>query len=360
MIKFLDLQTINKAPFERFTKKLTQFQLDGTYIGGDVLAQFEKGFAAFCGKSHFVGMGNGYDALLASLSILNLQPDDEVIVPAHTFIATWLAVTNSGAKLVPVDVCNQTYLAKKSDILNAINKRTKAIIVVDLYGMPYDLLDLRTSIPENIIIINDAAQAHGSKYQQHSVGCHADMTCWSFYPGKTLGAIGDGGGVSTNNADYAQKLRAFANYGSTTKYCHDVKGVNSRLDPIQALFLNEKLKDLAAEVDYRNKLATMYQKGLDQDKYILPMLHSEYTHGQHLYVIRVPNRNEILKKLSQNAIEYGIHYPTPCFLQKSYRLHFQGQSFENSMQISQEVISLPIGSHITTDQIDKIIDTLNS
>lgn len=348
-VEFLNLKKINKGPFDRFKNRIEYFYNSGVYIGGEIVESFERRYADFCDKKYFIGTGNGYDALYAALCILDLQNTDEVIVPAHTFIATWLAVSHTGAKLVPVDVDMCSYQPSIQSIIDAVTANTKVIIVVDLYGQAFNTEILRQQIRDDIIIINDAAQAHGSKYNNNKVGKHSDLSCWSFYPGKTLGALGDAGGVSTDNQDYARRIRQFINYGSTEKYNHLDKGVNSRLDPVQALFLDEKLSDLEKEVNFRNEIADIYDHELLNTDLITPERSKLDLHGFHLYVVRADNRSELLARLDRNNIGYGIHYPRPCFQQPAYIDDLRGGEFPNSVQIANSVVSLPIGSHMTLD-----------
>ena len=357
-IRFLDLRHINARYTAAFNNTLNQFLEDGVYIGGESVANFEKDFAKFNKKKFCVGVGNGYDALFLALKAVEITAGDEVIVPAHTFIATWLAITNLGAKIVAVDVSMETYIAKNELLAAAVTAKTKAIVVVDLYGFPVDVQDLKSRIPENVKVVNDAAQAHGSFYNGFPCGFHSDITCWSFYPGKTLGAIGDAGAVTTDCPEIYDRVRKLSNYGSLIKYEHSSIGYNSRLDGIQAIFLTEKLKYLSEEIDHRNKLANIYRK-LSNEKIKNPTTDERIRHGYHLYVVQCKERQNLIKYLTCNEIEFGVHYPKPIFEQSAYKGIYARNQFPNSVQLSETVISLPIGSHLSEDDCEYVVDKLD-
>ena len=308
-------------------------------------------------KKFCVGVGNGYDALFLALKPIAISVDDEVIVPAHTFIATWLAITNIGAKIVPVDVSLDTYIAKNEVLAAAVTNKTKAIVVVDLYGHAVDVQDLKSRIPESVKVINDAAQAHGSAYKGFPCGFHSDITCWSFYPGKTLGAIGDAGAITTDSPEIYERMRKLGNYGSLSKYEHTSIGYNSRIDAIQAIFLNHKLKYLTAEVEHRNQLAKIYSKITNEN--IINVTKDKFVrHGYHLYVIRCSSSRNLQRYLNENKIEYGIHYPKPIFEQLATK-EFDKSQFPNSVRLAETVISLPIGSHLSKEDCEYVVDILN-
>lgn len=317
----------------------------GWYIGGAETEAFETEWASYCGAAHAVGVANGLDALVLSLRALNIGEGDEVIVPSHTFVATWLAVSAVGAKPVPVEPDPLSYNIDPARILSAITPRTRAIIPVHLYGQPADLdpiLDIAKS--NGLSVIEDAAQAHGARYKGRRIGGHGDIVCWSFYPGKNLGALGDGGGITTNRADLAEKIRMLGNYGSREKYVHELAGTNSRLDPIQAAVLRVKLHHLDAWTAQRRSLAAEYAIALQDSGLILPQEASYAEHVWHLYVVRSPERTRLMKVLADAGIGSQIHYPIPPHMQAAYgSLGYASNDFPIAHEVSSEVFSLPMG-----------------
>ena len=358
MIKFLDLHKLNK-PFEaRFLAKMATFLDKGWYILGDELKQFEESFAKFSNAKYCIGVGNGLDALVlilkANIQLGNLQKGDEVLVPANSYIATVLAVLQ--ADLVPVFVESsiETYTINPNLIEDKITLKTKAILVVHLYGQLAEM-DKINAICEthNLLIFEDAAQAHGLTFN----GNHT--RAFSFYPGKNLGALGDGGAITTNDDTLAEVLFSMRNYGSNKKYHNDYIGVNSRLDELQAAFLNIKLPHLNAENESRKKIAKRYLAEIKNTKIILPTCENFDNHVFHLFVIRTENRDALQNYLYTNGIETVIHYPIPPHKQKALQ-DYNYLSLPITEKIHDEVLSLPISSVLTDEEITHIITTLNT
>jgi dTDP-4-amino-4,6-dideoxygalactose transaminase len=301
------------------------------------------------------------DALILSLRALDVGPGDEVIVPSNTFIATWLAVSAVGATPVPIEPQPSTYNIDVNLIPNALTSKTKVIIPVHLYGQPADLDPiLSLASKEGIFIVEDAAQAHGALYKNKRIGSHGDIVCWSFYPGKNLGALGDGGAITTNNSKLAKKISVLRNYGSSIKYVNKVKGVNSRLDPIQAAVLRVKLKHLEAWTQRRRNVANFYSRALDNSSLILPYVPKWADPAWHLYVIRSSNRDELQQYLEEAGIGSLIHYPIPPHMQEAYAdLGMLPEDLPFARQIANEILSIPIGPHLDGKQITFISDTIS-
>lgn len=360
LIPFLDL----KSPHVELRNQLeTAFErvLDsGWYIQGNEVKLFEKEFAEYCQADHCVGVGNGLDALHLILRAYEIGIGDEVIVPSNTYIATWLAASYAGAVPVPVEPDVRTYNIDPARIEAAITHRTKAIIVVHLYGQPADM-DAINSIAKkyNLKVIEDAAQAHGARYKGKRVGTLGDAAGFSFYPGKNLGAIGDGGAVTTNDAVLAEKIRILGNYGSSIKYHNEVKGYNSRLDELQAAFLREKLKKLDEWNDRRKVIADKYVSQLGGCNCVLPFVPEWADPVWHLYVIRSAQRESLQAHLQQHGIGTMIHYPIPPHLQKAYvELGYKEGDFPIAEIVHKEVLSLPIGPHMNGAETS-VIENIN-
>jgi len=332
----------------------------GFYILGHEVEAFEEEYAEFCDARWCVGVGNGLDAIELALRATGISPGDEVIVPTNTYIASWLAITRCGATPVPVEPNEKTHNIESDQIEAAISPRTKAILVVHLYGQPVDLNPiLQLGKDYGVRVIEDAAQAHGALYQGKRIGAHSDAVAWSFYPGKNLGALGDGGAVTTNNEDIANQVRILRNYGSKTKYLNELKGTNSRLDPIQAAILRVKLRHLADWNHRRQDTAEKYFVGLEdfQDLLVLPEIISEAESAWHLFVIRVLEREKVQSALAEAGIETVIHYPVPPHKQKAYS-EFSSRSFPVAEKLAAQVLSLPIGPHLRDDQADHVMEHL--
>lgn len=352
--KFLDLKKINEEYHKDFHLALDEVLDSGYYIRGQATEKFEEEFARYCGAKYCVAVGNGLDALTLVLKAWGVGPGDEVIVPSNTFIATWLAVTNVGATIIPVDPNWDTYNIEASSIEEKITKKTKVIIPVHLYGQPVDLdpiIDLAKKY--ELRILEDGAQAHGALYKNKRIGSHGNPVAFSFYPGKNLGALGDAGAIVTNDLILTEKIRAIANYGSREKYVHDYLGINSRMDEIQAAFLTAKLKNLDRDNAIRSGLASLYYHELSSLPIILPKISIDSVSSWHLFVIKVSFRNMFKDFLTKNHIETSIHYPTSPSNQLAYSIN---SVLPNNVtnQSSEGILSLPIGPHLNITQIKDI------
>lgn len=331
----------------------------GQYILGSEVRDFEDEFAKYVSADYCVGVANGLDALRLALSAVGVKRGDEVVVPSHTFIATWMAATECGARLVPVEPETDGFNIDPILVEAAITDRTKAIVVVHLYGQPAQLDQiLEIGRRHKIPVVEDAAQAHGAFYKERRIGSHSDAVAWSFYPSKNLGAFGDAGAVTTNRIDVADRVRVESNYGSKVKYEHDLIGTNSRLDPIQAAVLRVKLGALDNWNYRRREVASTYAEELKD----LPIVLPKWLHGRdsvwHLYVVRVENREFLREVLASEGIETVIHYPIPPHLQLSYRDHYGAISLSRTSTISREVLSLPIGPFLSTAMVGRIVEVL--
>ncbi|MEK9781001.1 MAG: DegT/DnrJ/EryC1/StrS family aminotransferase [Gammaproteobacteria bacterium] len=359
-VPFLDLKATYLQIQDELEEAILNSTRSGQYIGGEVVESFEKNFSNYVSSKYCIGVGNGLDALILSLKILDIGKGDEIIVPANTFIATWLAVSHCGAVPVPVEPDNFTYNIDVKLIESKITKKTKAIIPVHLYGQSADLDEiLKLAKKHNLYVIEDAAQAHGSEYKNKRIGGHGDMVAWSFYPGKNLCAVGDGGAITTNNKDFADKLRRYRNYGSSKRYKHDDLGLNSRLDPVQASVLDVKLKYLDSWNNRRQLIADKYNNDLKGLNLILPFVKEHNKSVWHLYCIRTKKRNGLRSKLNLLGIDTLIHYPTPPHMQRAYKyLSYKEDDFPISKSMSSELISLPIGPSLSDEHLEYIISSI--
>ena len=353
MYSFLGLKTLNSYYQKKFHFALSKILKSGIFILGKELENFEKEFAYYSETKYSIGVGNGLDAIFLTLKAWNIGNNDEVIVPSNTYIATWLAVTHAGAKPVAVEPNIYTYNIDPYKIEKAITKKTKAIIAVHLYGQPADMRPiLKIAKKYKLKVLEDAAQAHGALYRGKKVGSLADAAAFSFYPTKNLGALGDGGAITTNDFKLYNNLKILRNYGSKIKNKHIVAGFNSRLDEIQAAFLRIKLLKLDEENNYKKKLVKIYNKLLKDSKIILPSILKWVEPAWHLFVIRTKNRNKLIKKLNNLKIETSIHYPKTPNKQIAYKK--LKNSFLISENLSREIISLPLGKHLKEKDIKKI------
>jgi dTDP-4-amino-4,6-dideoxygalactose transaminase len=358
-IPFLDL----KAPYVELKSEIDEavarVMNSGCFIGGAEVDQFELEFANYCDAAHAIGVANGLDALHLALLAMDVGPGDEVIVPSNTYIATWLAVSQCGATPVPVEPDPQTFNINPLGIEAAITARTRVILAVHLYGLPADLdpiLEIARS--HNLRVLEDAAQAHGACYKGKRIGGHGDAVAWSFYPGKNLGAMGDGGAVTTKDPELAERIKLLRNYGSRVKYINEVKGFNSRLDPIQAAILRVKLKHLDEWNARRAASALQYQHGLANCGLTLPIVPTWASAVWHLYVVRHSHRDLLQAMLSKVGIGTLIHYPIPPHLQGAYcDLGFSEGAFPIAEGIHKEVLSLPMFPSMSTKQIFAVINT---
>ncbi|MEA2011761.1 MAG: DegT/DnrJ/EryC1/StrS family aminotransferase [Verrucomicrobiota bacterium] len=357
MIQFLDVGATYRELKSELDNAIAKVLNNGWYILGPELEDFEDDFASFTSSKYAIGVGNGLDALSLSLQALNVLPGDEVIVPSNTYIATWLAVSRVGAIPVPVEPCENTFNIDPEKIEEAITDKTKVILPVHLYGQPADM-DKILSIAKThgLNVLEDAAQAHGARYKNKRIGAHGDLVCWSFYPGKNLGAFGDGGAVTTNNPKLAAEIRLLRNYGSSEKYVNERKGSNSRLDPIQATVLKTKLYHLDEWNQRRKDVAAFYSEALKDTSLVLPTVPDWADPVWHLYVIRTPKRDNLQEKLKKEGISTLIHYPIPPHLQSAYKeLKLKKETFPIAEKFADSVLSLPISPHITQEQMKLIV-----
>ena len=357
-IPFLDLKASYLELKNEIDTAVARVLDSGWYILGSEVECFEEEFASFCDTNHAIGVADGLDALHLALRAMDVGPGDEVIVPSNTYIATWLAVSHCGAKPVPVEPDINTYNIDPERIEAAITSRTKVIIPVHLYGQPADLdpiLDIAKR--HDLWVLEDAAQAHGARYKGQRIGEHGDAAAWSFYPGKNLGALGDGGAVTTRHTDLAERIRELRNYGSKIKYVHDIKGYNSRLDPMQAAILRVKLAQLNEWNVRRRCIADTYLAGIDVPSLILPKTPDFSEPVWHLFVVRTTQRDEVQKHLADAGITTLIHYPIPPHRQLAYDLKI---SLPLAEQLASEVLSLPIGPHLKSDDATRVIEVLNT
>jgi dTDP-4-amino-4,6-dideoxygalactose transaminase len=368
MINFLDLKSINNSFEPELSNAIKRVLDSGWYLLGNEVKAFEKEYAQYIGIKHCIGVANGLDALRlilkAYITIGQMKEDDEIIVPANTFIASLLAISDNRLKPVLVEPDINTYNIDPYKIEERITEKTKGIMVVHLYGqnaMHPEIL--RLSEKYKLKIIEDNAQATGAYYKKNRTGSLGHASGHSFYPGKNLGCLGDGGAVTTNNKDLADIIRALANYGSNKKYVNNYKGLNSRLDEIQAAILRVKLKRLDGDNQYRCKIANYYLNNINHPEIILPISNSQHTtdnnHVWHLYVIRHPNRDKLQKHLTENGVQSLIHYPIPPHQQLAYK-DWNNVSFPISEKIHKEVLSIPIYQGIIKNEVVKVCEIINS
>ena len=349
-----ELDKAIREAFERVFKR-------SWYISGEENKSFEKAFSEFCGTDYCVGVGNGLDALMLSLMALEIGDGDEVILPSNTFIATALAITYVGAKPVFVEPDIRTYNIDPTRIENSITRKTKAIIPVHLYGQACDMNPIiEVAQKHNLKIIEDCAQAHGAEFNGKRIGSFGDVAAFSFYPGKNLGALGDGGAVVTNIKDLADKIRILANYGSDYKYHHILKGRNSRLDELQAAFLSEKLHHLDRMNSDRRRIAQLYSEGITNPKIIKPYIIPECIPVWHIFAIRCKERDALEKHLNDRGIMTNKHYPISIHLQECYReLNITKGMLPIAEEISETELSIPMYYGMKDDDIHYVIDSIN-
>ncbi len=356
-VPFLDV----RASYEEIAPELDaathRVIAGGWYLLGEEIAAFEREYAAYVGARYCVGLGNGLDALHLGLRALGVGAGDEVIVPSNTYIATWLAVSYAGATPVPVEPDPQTYNLDPARLEAAITPRTKAILPVHLYGQPADMDAINAvAARHDLRVLDDAAQVHGARYRGRRVGALADITAWSFYPGKNLGALGDAGAITTDDAELADRVRTLRNYGSRTKYVNEVRGYNSRLDEIQAAALRAKLPHLDEWNARRARIAARYLAELDNAGLMLPHVPAWADPAWHVFVVRSYDRDALQRHLTAAEIGTVIHYPIPPHRQEAYRdLALSEGSFPIAEAIHREVISLPIGPQMTEEQVTATI-----
>ena len=346
---------IRKELIDAFEKVLD----NGQFINGEECALFEKEFAEHNNAKYAVGCGNGLDSISIALLANNIRKNDEVIMPAYTFIATELAIERIGAKPILVDVHSETALIDENKIKDAITEKTKAIVPVHIFGQPVNISAI-TEIAEeyNLKVIYDAAQAHGAKYKNKMVGSYGNASCFSFYPGKNLGALGDGGAITTNDDNY-EIMKKISNYGSSVRYHHDISGINSRLDELQSAFLRIKLNQIDKMTKYRKELANRYLKELTNPEINLPVIING-DHVWHIFALQSKNRDKTIDYLRNHGISTLIHYPIPIHLQKCFKEHdYKKGSFENAETIASSEVSLPLYYGMTEEEQTYVIDTIN-
>jgi dTDP-4-amino-4,6-dideoxygalactose transaminase len=360
-IQFSTVKYMHDEIKELLTDRFAGVLDSNWFISGKQNEIFAKHFGEYIQVKHVIGCGNGLDALNLILRALEIGEGDEVIVPSFTFIATALAVTYAGATPVFVEVDEQAFTLDPTLIEKAITTKTKAIIVVHLYGMSADMDPIMTVAKKHgLKVIEDAAQAHGTLYKGRKVGGIGDAAGFSFYPGKNLGALGDSGAVTTNDDQIASVVKAIGNYGAYVKYEHTYKGVNSRLDEVQAAFLDVKLSHLDKWNSERESIAQKYLSQIKNPNIILPIVKSYSTHVWHLFVVRVRNRSHFLKYLSEKQIEVLIHYPKPMHLQTAYQeFGFSKGEFPIAECLCETVVSLPLYYGMKSEEIDFVIKACN-
>lgn len=364
MIPFLDLRAINAQYRNELIETVTKVIDSGWYVQGIEVKAFEEEFADYCGTEHCIGVANGLDALTLTLrawkEMGNLQDGDEVIVPANTYIASILAITEN--KLTPVlvepDETTFNLCPKKTE--QAITDKTRVILPVHLYGQLADMpAIIKIAKQYNLLVLEDSAQAHGASIDGKKAGNWGDASGFSFYPGKNLGALGDGGAITTNDEELAQTIRAISNYGSHKKYENLYQGVNSRLDEIQAAILRVKLRHLNNEIAARRTVAKAYIDGINNPNIILPSWQNTQSHVFHLFVIRNKNRSDLQQHLLENQVQTLVHYPIPPHQQQAYK-EWNDRSYPISDNIHAEVLSLPMGPTLTGKEVAKVINVINA
>lgn len=360
MIEYENLHKLNK-PF--FTEYLNQFNTvleSGQFILGTHTKSFEKEFAAYCGSRYSVGVANGLDALVIALKAFGFKEGSEVIVPSNTYIATILAIINCNLKPVLVEPRLSTYNINPDEIENAITRKTVAIMVVHLYGKLCEMQAInKIASQHGLKVIEDCAQAHGASFHERKAGTFGDVGAFSFYPTKNLGALGDGGGLTTEDPELFRKFMLFRNYGSDRKYYNEIPGINSRLDEVQASFLRIKLQHLDRINIHKQELATLYTKGLKSD-FIKPVIQMEYTDVFHIYNVRHAKRDELKKHLEHNGIKTEIHYPIPPHKQEALKGLWDESLFPIAEEIHSTTLSLPISFFHTSNDILRVIEIMNN
>ncbi|WP_415715092.1 DegT/DnrJ/EryC1/StrS family aminotransferase [Maridesulfovibrio sp.] len=357
-IKFLDVGWTYQALAPKIDAAAKRVLESGWFIHGDEVKAFEKEFALYTGAKNCIGCGNGLEAIELTLRAAGVGPGDDVLVPSNTFIATWLAVTRTGANIIPVEPVEATYNMDPARLEAALTPNTKAIIPVHLYGQPADMDPIMEFAEKHsLFVVTDAAQAHGAVYKGRMSGTLGHAAAFSFYPGKNLGAFGDGGAVTTMDDNIAEQVRKLANYGSTEKYVHEYKGFNSRLDEMQAAFLRVKLDKLDNWNWTRKTIAGIYLEGLKETPLVLPVIGEGIQSVWHLFVVRCKDRDALISHLAENKIEAFIHYPIPPHKQGAYK-EMENLSLPISEAIHNEVLSLPMGPHMTEEDARRVVNVV--
>jgi len=359
MIKFLDITKQDKKIHKIILGNIKKIIKKNSFILGEEVLSFEKNFSKYCNSKYAVSCANGTDALTIALKVLNLPKNSEVIMPAMTYCSTAFAIINAGLNPVLADIENNRSTISINEIKKRITNKTRVIMPVHLYGSCANIDEIKKIIKnKKIYLIDDCAQAHGSKYKDKRVGSLGDISCFSLYPGKNLGAYGDAGIITTNNKKFYNMIKSLRNLGSTKKFMHDHIGVNSRLDTVQAIILNKKLKYLKKLNLKRRKIANLYNKNILNDK-ITKLIYSKSC-VYHQYVILVNDRNKFIKYLQKSKIQYGFHYPFAIHQLKVFKNYFNGEKFPNAEILSKNGISIPIDPNLTKKEISFIINKLNN
>lgn len=358
-IPFLSLKSSNQIYEEQIAKAVTEVITSGWYILGNRLTQFEEDFAKYCGVKHCIGVANGLDALTILLKASNFPANSEIIVPANSYIATILAVSNASLIPVPIEPFLDIYLIDYQLIEKSITPKTKAILVTHLYGKCCEMNEINSVAKKyNLKVFEDAAQAHGATYRGKKSGNLSDGAGFSFYPSKNLGAMGDAGAITTNDDNLAERVRALRNYGSSEKYVFDYQGYNSRLSEIQAAILSIKLPYLDSENEFRRNIAKRYLSEIKNDKITLPPSNTVENDVWHLFVIRVSKRDNFRKFLSDNGIGTDVHYPIAPHKQLAYQ-HWRNLQLSITEKIHETIVSLPLNTTLTHEEISYIIHFVN-
>jgi dTDP-4-amino-4,6-dideoxygalactose transaminase len=360
MVPFLDLKQINLRHEKEIKQCFDRFLNSGWYILGQEVDSFEKEFAAYCGTNYCIGVANALDALTLIIRGYGIGQGDEVIVPSNTYIASILAISANNATPILVEPDLSTYNIDPDKIEEKITEKTKAIMVVHLYGQSCDMTPvIEIARKYNLKIIEDCAQAHGAIYNGRRVGNLGDAAAFSFYPGKNLGALGDGGAIVTNDSSLYEMLKAMRNYGSHKKYENLYKGVNSRLDELQAAILRFKLKYLDEDNNKRREIAEYYLRNINNEKIVLPKIQNKpESHVWHIFIVRTKDRNELQNYLNKKQIQTLIHYPIPPHKQQAY-CEWSDLEYPISEQIHKEVLSLPISPVMTWEQVEHVVEAVN-
>ena len=363
MIPFINLKNVNASYREELIEAAIEVIDSGWYIKGKQLEKFEEEFAEYCGTKYCIGVGNGLDALILIIKAykqLNFFNDgDEIIVPSNTFIASILAISENNLCPILVEPDINTYLIDPEKILEKITSKTKAIMAVHLYGQTCEINKIKSIAKEyNLKVIEDSAQAHGAFYQNKRAGNLGDASGFSLYPGKNLGALGDGGAVTTNDEELANCIKVLGNYGSKKKYENQYKGINSRLDEIQAAMLRVKLKNLDNDIKQRRLIANYYLDNIENKKILLPKVSAKNNHVWHLFVIRAEKRDELKDYLEKNGVNTIIHYPIPPHKQIAYK-EWSSEIYKISEEIHSKVLSLPLSSVQSLENTIKIVGLIN-
>ncbi|MCZ2393820.1 MAG: DegT/DnrJ/EryC1/StrS family aminotransferase [Chitinophagales bacterium] len=360
MIPFVDLKHIHQPLLKEFQNIQDTCLKNSDFVTGQLVNQFEEEFAAYCQSKYCIGVSSGTAALFLALKALNIQAGDEVIVPAHTFIATAMAVSQCGAKVIFADVNPDTWNLTWEKIESKITQNTKAIIVVHIYGNPVDISPIcQESKKRNIFVIEDAAQAHGATYKGRKIGSLADLACFSFYPSKNLGALGEGGAITTQNEEWAHKILQLRDYGRSDKYKHEFIGYNLRLQALQAGFLSVKLPHLDHWNQERRRLISLYQEYLKDTPISFQVVLKNAQSVYHLGVIRCADRDKITQSFTKNNIGYGIHYPIACHQQTAYSI-YNSLSLPIAESLSQQTISLPLYIGLKDEELRHITSILTT